>query len=103
MGITPDLVVATWVGGDNEWIRFLSLADGQGGVMARPFCTTFLSRIEADSGVDYDVNARFKVPEVLEVNTDCSVYAAMEEEDKKAAEKELLEKTKEEDEVDEEF
>jgi len=103
MGITPDLVVATWVGGDNEWIRFLSLADGQGGVMARPFCTNFLSRLEADSKVDYDVNSRFKKPEVLEVNTDCSVYAAMEEADKKAAEQDLIEKAKEEDEVDEEF
>jgi penicillin-binding protein 1A len=103
MGITPDLVVATWVGGDNEWIRFLSLADGQGGVMARPFCTKFLSRIEADSKVDYDASSRFKVPDVLEVNTDCSVYAAMEEEDKKSAEQDLLDKAKEEDEVDEEF
>ncbi len=103
MGITPDLVVATWVGGDNEWIRFLNLSDGQGGVMARPFCTSFLSRLEADSNVDYDVNSRFKIPEVLEVNTDCSVYAAMEEEDKKAAEQDLIDKTKEDDEVDEEF
>jgi penicillin-binding protein 1A len=103
MGITPDLVVATWVGGDNEWIRFLRLSDGQGGVMARPFCTSFLSRVEADSNIDYDVNARFKVPEVLEVNMDCSVYAAMEEEDKIAAEKDLIDKTKEEDEMDEEF
>ncbi|MFT6782316.1 MAG: penicillin-binding protein 1A [Saprospiraceae bacterium] len=103
MGITPDLVVATWVGGDNEWIRFLNLADGQGGVMARPFCTGFLSRIEADSNVDYDVNARFKIPEVLEVNMDCSVYAAMEEEDKKAAKLDLINKKKEDGELDEEF
>ncbi len=103
MGITPDLVVATWVGGDNEWIRFLSLSDGQGGVMARPFCTGFLSRLEADSKVDYDVNARFKIPDVLEINTDCSVYDAMEEEDKKAAEQEMQDKSDEEDEMDEEF
>ena len=103
MGVTPDLVVATWVGGDNEWIRFLRLADGQGGVMARPFCTSFLSRIEGDTKIDYDENARFKIPEVLEVNTDCSVYAAMEEEDKKAAEQDLINKKKEDDEVDEEF
>lgn len=103
MGITPELVVATWVGGDNEWIRFINLSDGQGGVMARPFCTEFLRRVEGDPKIDYDVNSRFKIPEVQVVNTDCSVYAAMEESDKKAAEEELEKKVKEEEEFDEEF
>jgi len=103
MGITPELVVATWVGGDNEWIRFRELQYGQGGRMARPFCTEFLSRIENDPKVDYDVNARFKKPEVIEVNTDCSVYETMEEEDRKAAEQAQRELEKEEDEYDEEF
>lgn len=103
MGITPDLVVATWVGGDNEWIRFLRLEDGQGGVMARPFCTKFLSRLEADPKVDFDTNARFKIPEIQEVNTDCSIYAAMEAEDQKAEKLKAQQKLKEEEEMDEEF
>ncbi|MBK8389736.1 MAG: hypothetical protein IPL23_10860 [Saprospiraceae bacterium] len=37
VGFTPNIVVATWVGGDHEFIRFNTLADGQGSVMARPF------------------------------------------------------------------
>ena len=37
VGFTPNIVVSTWVGGDAEWIRFNTLADGQGAVMARPF------------------------------------------------------------------
>lgn len=103
MGVTPDLVVSTWVGGDNEWIRFLELRDGQGGVMARPFCTNFISRLENDPNVDYDSNAKFKVPDDIAVTTDCSIYATMEADDIKAAEQEQKEKESEEDEFGEEF
>ncbi|NJN34287.1 MAG: penicillin-binding protein, partial [Saprospiraceae bacterium] len=37
MGVTPKLVVGTWVGGEDQWIRFLRIEDGQGSAMARPF------------------------------------------------------------------
>lgn len=103
MGITPELIVSTWVGGDNEWIRFLDLRDGQGGVMARPFCTKFISRLENDPKVDFDETARFKIPEVLEVNLDCSIYDQMEIEDQKEAQLQKEEQEKEDEEYDEEF
>jgi len=37
MGITPHLVTGTWVGGSQNWVRFLNISDGQGGRMARPY------------------------------------------------------------------
>ncbi|MBK8701307.1 MAG: transglycosylase domain-containing protein [Saprospiraceae bacterium] len=77
VGFTPQLVVSTWVGGDSEWIRFTSLADGQGAVMARPFFEKLLTRIERDSGIDYDESARFMVPDELTVELDCSKYDAL--------------------------
>ena len=83
VGVTPDLVSATWVGGDNEWIRFRNLADGQGGVMARPFFTNFLKRLEADPNVNYDKNARFAVPENQIVELDCSKYDALQPKEEK--------------------
>ena len=46
MGVTPELVVGTWVGGDDKWIRFLTLDDGQGYVMARPIFSDFISALE---------------------------------------------------------
>lgn len=36
MGLTPTLVTGVWTGGDDKWIRFLTLDEGQGYVMARP-------------------------------------------------------------------
>ncbi|WP_235297271.1 transglycosylase domain-containing protein [Portibacter marinus] len=79
MGITPDLVVGTWVGGDLPWIRFRTLADGQGGVMARPVFVDFLKKLEADPTVDYDKTKRFPIPEEdLGVAIDCGIYDEIE-------------------------
>lgn len=95
MGITPDLVVATWVGGENEWIRFRDSRDGYGGKMARPFYTEFLTRLENDPKSNYDSSKKFLVPENQVVHLDCTTYATMEEEDRKAAELENVEKDNE--------
>ncbi len=100
MGITPDLVVATWVGGENEWIRFRDSRDGYGGKMARPFFTEFLTRLENDPKSNYDDSKKFLVPENQVVHLDCATYEAMEEEDRKAAE---LEKEIKDGEFEEEF
>lgn len=75
MGITPSLVVGTWVGGDDRWIRFLDIANGQGSKMARPFFTEFIRALEKEQVADYDPNKRFqKPPGPLSVVTDCSQY-----------------------------
>lgn len=75
MGITPDLVVGTWVGGNQNWIRFLSLADGAGSHMARPYFKEFMQRVERDPKIAFDSQAQFAFPEGdLGVEIDCSVY-----------------------------
>ncbi len=76
MGISPRLVVGTWVGGEDRWIRFLSLNDGQGARMARPIFAGFIQRLEKDNKSGYDVNARFpRPPGNLGIELDCSRYA----------------------------
>ena len=75
MGLTPDLVVGTWVGGEDRWIRFLTLRDGAGAKMARPFFADFIKRLEDDEDVDYDEKARFHVPAgELGIEINCDVY-----------------------------
>lgn len=75
MGVTPRLVVGTWVGGEDRWIRFLSLAEGQGARMARPIFADFLQRLENDKTAGYDYNARFERPAgELGIEIDCSKY-----------------------------
>jgi penicillin-binding protein 1A len=77
VGFTPNLVVSTWVGGDVEWIRFTTLADGQGAVMARPFFEKLLSRIEKDNTIAFDENADFETPTETLVELDCSKYEVL--------------------------
>ncbi len=75
MGMTPEIVVATWVGGDDRWIRFTKLSQGQGSRMAGPIFYNFLKNIEKDKELDFNTRARFKVPaRELSVEIDCSKY-----------------------------
>lgn len=74
VGFTPEIVIATWVGGDQEFIRFNSLADGQGAVMARPFFEKLLSKIESDNRLGLGVNLIFTKPVGDLIETDCSKY-----------------------------
>lgn len=75
MGITPSLVVGTWVGGEDRWVSFRSPGMGQGARMAKPFFTEFLKKLEASNLTDYDLKARFFRPEGdLGIELDCSKY-----------------------------
>ena len=99
VGFTPELVIATWVGGEKEFVRFTRLSDGQGGVMARPMFVNLLNRIESDESIDYDINAEFQIPEREIIELDCTKYDAIIKEDQMKKEKNSLES----DEFDEEF
>jgi penicillin-binding protein 1A len=48
IGLTPDLITAVWVGGDNPLIRFQNLAMGQGAYMALPIFAGYLHRLYSD-------------------------------------------------------
>ncbi|MBK7408575.1 MAG: transglycosylase domain-containing protein [Saprospirales bacterium] len=75
MGITPSLVVGTWVGGDDRWIRFRSLDLGQGSVMAKPFFKALMVSLEKDPDAEYDTAARFAIPKGdLTIELDCTKY-----------------------------
>jgi penicillin-binding protein 1A len=76
MGITPDLVVGTWVGGEDRWIRFRSIGLGQGSTMARPVFTDFIRRLEQneDQLLNYDSGHSFVEPEDMSIETNCDKY-----------------------------
>ncbi len=78
MGITPSLVTGTWVGGDLNWVRFLTLDNGQGSRMARPFFLEYMERLEADPEIDLDTQARFAVPDDIGIELNCDAYLQFE-------------------------
>lgn len=74
VGFTPEIVISTWVGGDQEFIRFNTLPDGQGAVMARPFFEKLLQKIESDNLLGFGKNSVFMKPEEEMIEIDCSKY-----------------------------
>lgn len=79
MGITPNLIVGTWVGCDDRFIRFRSLLYGQGGSMARPIFQNVLKYIEADPALKWDTKAKFPKPDDVEREMNCLKYAQFED------------------------
>jgi penicillin-binding protein 1A len=103
MGITPDLVVGTWVGGDENWVRFFTLDAGQGFVMARPFFINFIKRLEADPNSDFNPDKKFIGPSGFYL--DCSRFKQGKPEDEQEAnrKKKILNNEFEEEEFEEEW
>ncbi len=101
MGVTPTLVVGTWVGGDDQWIRFTNLADGQGFVMARPVFQKFIRKLEADETTGYNPEVAFRKPpfEYLDL-IDCEKYK---QENPEEEQERLKKNKKKKDEFDDEF
>ena len=75
MGITPNLVIGTWVGGEYPWIRFTDFSFGQGSYMARPFFLDYMQRIESDVDIGFNTEAVFDDPSNLDIELDCTKYA----------------------------
>lgn len=75
MGVTPQLVVGSWVGGENRWISFRSLGMGQGSRMAKPMVLDYIHRLQEDEEVKWDVHKTFYRPKGdLLIELDCDVY-----------------------------
>jgi penicillin-binding protein 1A len=75
MGVTPRLVVGTWTGGEDRWIRFRSIQYGQGAYMSKPFFREFIKRLESSKDVAWDVNAKFfRPPGDLGIELNCATY-----------------------------
>ncbi len=84
MGITPNLVTGTWVGGDEKWVRFFTLDDGQGFVMARPVFQKYMKRIEADPDINFNSDVSFpEPPPGFQELADCSRYKQQDPEEER--------------------
>ncbi len=62
IGLTPNLVVGIWTGGDDKWIRFLRDDVGQGYYTAKPVFEKLIKRLEADKTGIFDISAKFIDP-----------------------------------------
>lgn len=79
MSFTPDLVSGTWVGGEDRYIHFNNMAQGQGASMALPIYGKYISKVYADRSLPYNQETRFEFPEGL--NLCESDFAPVEEEE----------------------
>ncbi len=62
MGFTPDLVSGVWVGGEERYIHFNNMAQGQGASMALPIYGKYISKVYADRTLPYKQTAKFVMP-----------------------------------------
>ena len=67
MGFTPQLVTGVWVGGEERFIHFNSMANGQGAEMALPIYGLYLKRVFGDSTLPYSQSAAFVFPEDIDL------------------------------------
>jgi penicillin-binding protein 1A len=76
MGITPNLVVGTWTGGEDQWMRFLRIDEGQGAYMARPFFVKVIGKLEKSTIIpSFNVEKRFVKPAGdLGITINCGDY-----------------------------
>ena len=82
MGVMPELIVGTWVGGDNRWIRFRNLRQGGGAHMAKPFFKQFVIASQKDERVAWNTKRDFYRPRGdLGIELDCEAYVSGEVDD----------------------
>ena len=62
MGFTPELVSGVWVGGDERYIHFNNMAEGQGASMALPIYGKYISKVYKDPKLPYKQTSRFVFP-----------------------------------------
>ena len=62
MGFTPDLVTGTWVGGEERYIHFNSMANGQGAAMALPIYGKYMTKVYKDDTLPYKQSSVFTFP-----------------------------------------
>ena len=63
MCFTPQLVTGVWVGGEERYIHFNTMANGQGAEMALPISGRYLSSVLRDPALPYSQDAQFEFPE----------------------------------------
>ena len=74
MGVSKDLVTATWVGGDTRSIRFRQMQYGQGAHAALPIFAYFIKDVLKDKSLDFKLEALDKFEGDPTIETDCEEY-----------------------------
>lgn len=67
MGFTPDLVSGVWVGGEERYIHFNSMAEGQGASMALPIYGKYMVKVYGDKDLPYDQSRTFTFPSDIDL------------------------------------
>ena len=62
MGFTPNLVSGVWIGGDERYIHFNRMAQGQGAAMALPIYGLYMKKVYADKSLPYSQTLQFPEP-----------------------------------------
>ena len=62
MGFKPNLVSGVWVGGDERYIHFNRMAQGQGAAMALPIYGLYMKKVYADKSLPYSQTLQFPEP-----------------------------------------
>ena len=62
MGFTPNLVSGVWVGGEERYIHFNRMAQGQGAAMALPIYGLYMKKVYADKSLPYSQTLQFTEP-----------------------------------------
>jgi len=79
MAFTTDLVSGTWVGGEDRYIHFNNMAQGQGASMALPIYGKFISKVYADPTLPYSQKTVFDFPANLNLCENTIGYEETEE------------------------
>jgi len=74
IGLTPDLITAVWVGGDNPVVRFRSMMYGQGSHTALPIFARFMQKTYNDRVYRASKNSTFNIPQEVWDRFDCEDY-----------------------------
>lgn len=73
MGITPGLVIGTWVGAEDKWVHFRTSSNGQGARMAKPFFVSFMKKLDEAKNINYNPSLRFLKPSSeFSIEMDCN-------------------------------
>ncbi len=75
MGLTPDLVCGTWVGGEDRSVHFRNGDLGQGARQALPIYGLFMRKAAADKAVQLSLGGPFPKPETpLTIELNCERF-----------------------------
>lgn len=65
MGFTPELVTGVWVGGEERYIHFNTMAYGQGAKAALPIYGLYMKKVYSDPKLPYSQETKFDFPDDL--------------------------------------